>query len=111
MSTTELSPQQATRLMELYRAEGCNDRATALLTNYESIVRMAASKMSRSRPDLYDDLFQVGQMSMLRLFKQFDAAKGIPFEGYAMKSVIGHLKNYLRDKSWYIQVPRRIKEK
>jgi RNA polymerase sigma-B factor len=28
-----------------------------------------------------------------------------------MKSMIGHMKNYLRDKSWYIQVPRRIKEK
>src|ERR1700730_19006871 len=28
-----------------------------------------------------------------------------------MKSLIGHMKNYLRDKSWYIQVPRRTKEK
>jgi RNA polymerase sigma-B factor len=35
---------------------------------------------------------------------------GIPFEAYAMKSIIGHLKNYLRDKSWFIKVPRRIKE-
>jgi RNA polymerase sigma-B factor len=48
---------------------------------------------------------------MLRLFTQYDHAMEVPFEGYAMKSLIGHLKNYLRDKSWYIQVPRRIKEK
>jgi RNA polymerase sigma-B factor len=50
-------------------------------------------------------------MSMLRLFKQFDTEQGEQFEPYMMKSVIGHMKNYLRDKSWYVQVPRRIKEK
>lgn len=97
--------------MQTYRESGCNDAATALLLHYEAIVRMAAGKMSRSRPDLYEDLYQVGQMSMLRLFKQYDPSIGIPFEGYAMKSVIGNLKNYLRDRSWYIQVPRRVKEK
>ncbi|REK71258.1 sigma-70 family RNA polymerase sigma factor [Paenibacillus paeoniae] len=106
-----LTPEQASMLMERYRTQECNDSATQLLHHYESIVRMAAGKLSRSRPDLYEDLFQVGQMSMLRLFRQFDSDKGIPFEGYAMKSIIGHLKNFLRDKSWYIQVPRRIKEK
>lgn len=110
-NSSGLTPQQAAELMDLYRTEGCNDSATELLRHYEPIVRMAAGKMSRSRPDLYEDLFQVGQMSMLRLFKQYNADRAIPFEGYAMKSIIGHLKNYLRDKSWYIQVPRRIKEK
>lgn len=72
---------------------------------------MAASKISRNRPDLYEDLYQVGQMGLLRLLKQYNMELGIPFEPYAMKSMIGHMKNYLRDKSWYIQVPRRIKEK
>jgi RNA polymerase sigma-B factor len=96
---------------KIYKETGCQEAATALLLHYEPIVRMAVGKMSRSRPDLYEDLFQVGQMSMLRLFTQYDHAMEVPFEGYAMKSLIGHLKNYLRDKSWYIQVPRRIKEK
>lgn len=96
---------------KIYKETGCQEAATALLLHYEPIVRMAVGKMSRSRPDLYEDLFQVGQMSMLKLFAQYDHAMEVPFEGYAMKSIIGHLKNYLRDKSWYIQVPRRIKEK
>jgi RNA polymerase sigma-B factor len=50
-------------------------------------------------------------MALIRLLQQYDINLGIPFEPYAMKSMIGHMKNYLRDKSWYIQVPRRIKEK
>lgn len=106
-----LEPQETIKKMAYYQETNCNDTATQLLMHFEPIVKMAATKMSRSRPDLYEDLYQVGQLSMLRLFKQYDSSREIPFEGYAMKSIIGHLKNYLRDKSWYIQVPRRIKEK
>ncbi|MHA6480677.1 sigma-70 family RNA polymerase sigma factor [Paenibacillus sp. strain BS8-2] len=109
--SSELTSQEAMSLLEHYRETGCNDTATSLLSHYEPIVRMAAGKLSRSRPDLYEDMYQVGQMSMLRLFAQYNADREIPFEAYAMKSVVGHLKNYLRDKSWYIQVPRRLKEK
>ncbi|RAV08809.1 sigma-70 family RNA polymerase sigma factor [Paenibacillus contaminans] len=97
--------------MKLYKETDCPEAATALLVYYEPVVRSAAGKMSRNRPDLLEDLYQVGRMSMLKLFKQYDSSMNIPFEGYAMKSLIGHLKNYLRDKSWYIQVPRKIKEK
>lgn len=97
--------------MKIYKETACQETATELLLHYEPIVRMAVGKMSRSRPDLYEDLYQVGQMSLLRLFTQYDSTLETPFEAYAMKSLIGHLKNYLRDKSWYIQVPRRIKEK
>lgn len=94
-----------------YQKHDCQETLVELLRQFESMVKMAAGKMSRNRPDLYDDLTQVGNMSLLRLFKQFDPAYGIPFEAYAMKSLIGHMKNYLRDKAWYVQVPRRIKEK
>ncbi|WP_159888581.1 sigma-70 family RNA polymerase sigma factor [Paenibacillus puerhi] len=94
-----------------YQETGCNDTATILLKQYEPMVKMAAGKMSRNRPDLFEDLYQVGQMSVLKLLKQFDLSVGVQFEAYMMKSVIGHMKNYLRDKSWYVQVPRRIKEK
>lgn len=97
-------------LIAEYQETGCNEVATSLLLQFEPMVKMAAGKMSRNRPDLYEDLYQVGQMSMLRLFKQFDIGQGVQFEAYMMKSIIGHMKNYLRDKSWYVQVPRRVKE-
>lgn len=104
-------PDDAIDMLLEYQKTLCDDLADQLIRYYEPMVKMAANKMSRNRPDLFDDLFQVGQMSLFRLLKQFDAELGMPFEPYAMKSMIGHMKNYLRDKSWYIQVPRRIKEK
>lgn len=106
-----LQPDELLELLKTYQETNCNEVATKLLILYEPIVQMSARKVSRNRPDLYEDLFQVGQMSLLQLFKKFDSTLGHPFEAYAVKSIIGKLKNYLRDKSWYIQVPRRIKEK
>lgn len=107
----DLNPNELMELMKTYQETSCNVAATKLLVLYEPIVKMSARKISRNRPDLYEDLFQVGQMSLLQLFKKFDTSYGRPFEAYAVKSIIGHLKNYLRDKSWYVQVPRQIKEK
>lgn len=104
-------PLLSAELILAYQNDPTNDKATLLIQHYEPMVRMSAGKISRNRPDLYEDLMQVGQIALLRLFKQFDISLGVQFEPYAMKSLIGHMKNYLRDKSWYVQVPRRIKEK
>lgn len=113
--TDQTAPQESfhesTRLIRLYQQTKDNEIATRLIRQYDPMVKMAAGKIARNRPDLYEDLYQVGEMALVRLLQQYDSELGIPFEPYAMKSMIGHMKNYLRDKSWYIQVPRRIKEK
>jgi RNA polymerase sigma-B factor len=111
LNSSSFQQSEMNEYIKQYQQTNSNEIATKLIVYYQPIVKMAAGKMSRNKPDLYEDLFQVGQMSMLRLFQQFDSSMGIPFEAYAMKSIIGHLKNYLRDKSWFIKVPRRIKEK
>jgi RNA polymerase sigma-B factor len=111
LNSSSFQQSEMNDYIQQYQQTNSNEIATKLIMYYQPIVKMAAGKMSRNKPDLYEDLFQVGQMSMLRLFQQFDSSMGIPFEAYAMKSIIGHLKNYLRDKSWFIKVPRRIKEK
>ncbi|MFD3262038.1 sigma-70 family RNA polymerase sigma factor [Paenibacillus lentus] len=105
------SLNESTSLIWKYQQTKDNEIATVLIQKYEPMVKMAAGKIARNRPDLYEDLYQVGQMALIRLLQQYDIELGIPFEPYAMKSMIGHMKNFLRDKSWYIQVPRRIKEK
>lgn len=105
------SKDESINLIWQYQQTKDNEIATVLIQKYEPMVKMAAGKIARNRPDLYEDLYQVGQMALIRLLQQYEIDLGIPFEPYAMKSMIGHMKNFLRDKSWYIQVPRRIKEK
>jgi len=104
-------PDDAMDMLCQYQRSGSAELADELVRRFEPLVQMAAHKISRSRPDLLEDLVQVGRMTLFRLLKLFDPDYGMPFEPYAMKSIIGQMKNFLRDKSWYVQVPRRIKEK
>lgn len=107
----ERLPDGAMEKLIEYRNAPSEEAADELVRCYEPLVAIAANKIARGRPDLKEDLLQVGRMCLFRLLSQYDPDFGIPFEAYAMKSMIGQMKNYLRDKSWYVQVPRRIKEK
>ncbi|NNU83645.1 sigma-70 family RNA polymerase sigma factor [Geobacillus sp. BMUD] len=106
-----LSKSKLDALISAYQRTKTEEAATALLVRFEPLIAAAARKMARSRPDFYEDLFQVGRLSFLRLLDHYDPKQGTSFESYAMKSLIGYMKNYLRDKAWYIQVPRKVKEK
>lgn len=89
------SMNDAVSLIWEYQQTKDNEIATLLIRKYEPMVKMAAGKIARNRPDLYEDLYQVGQMALIRLLQQYDISLGIPFEPYAMKSMIGHMKNFL----------------
>ena len=105
------SPSETDALLSVYRASPSRENAARVIEMCEPMIRMAASRISRNHPDLYEDLHQVGRIALFRLLGRYDAAVGAQFATYALKSMVGHMKNYLRDKSWYVQVPRRIKEK
>ncbi|RXT15454.1 sigma-70 family RNA polymerase sigma factor [Ammoniphilus sp. CFH 90114] len=111
MSSNHSEGEETKEMIQRYQKTQNEEIATQLLLKYDGMIQMAARKLTRSRPDLMEDLFQVGRMSVLRSLNEFDPEQNTIFEAYAMKSLMGHMKNYLRDKSWYIQVPRRIKEK
>lgn len=105
------SPSETDALLSVYRASPSRENAARVIEVCEPMIRMAASRISRNNPDLYEDLHQVGRLALFRLLGRYDATTGAQFETYAMKSMVGHMKNYLRDKSWYVRVPRHIKEK
>jgi len=79
--------------------------------SYKHLVDSAARKLSRSRPEFYDDLFQVGQMSLLQSLERYDQRHGTSFEAYARNGMMGSMMNYLRDKTWTTPMPKWMKEK
>jgi RNA polymerase sigma-B factor len=56
-----------------------------------------------------DDLIQVANLALVRAIRRFDLARG-DFEAYAKATISGEIKNYLRDYSWIIKPPRRLRE-
>lgn len=58
----------------------------------------------------YDDLKQVASYALLRGVERFDPSLGMQFTTYITPTITGEIKNYFRDKSRMIKLPRRLGE-
>lgn len=80
-----------------------------LIHQYKNLVISLSNKFSKSR-DIQEDLFQVGMIGLIAAFRRFDFTLGRSFESFAVPTIVGEIKRYIRDKTWSVHVPRRIKE-
>ncbi len=58
----------------------------------------------------YDDLKQVAALALLRGIDRFDPDLGMQFTTFITPTITGEIKNYFRDKSRVIKLPRRLGE-
>lgn len=82
---------------------------TKLVQHYEPLVQSLSRKFSRGQ-DHDDDLYQVGMIGLLAALRRFDDSFNRSFESFAVPTIVGEIKRFIRDKTWSVHVPRRIKE-
>lgn len=80
-----------------------------LVAHYEGLVHSLARKYSRNNEN-HEDLVQVGMIGLLVAIKRYDKSFDRAFEAFAVPTIIGEIKRFIRDKTWGVHVPRRIKE-
>lgn len=59
---------------------------------------------------VHEDLVQVGMIGLLKAIKRFDKSFNRSFEAYAVPTILGEIKRFIRDQTWSVHVPRRVKE-
>ncbi|MBB5149833.1 RNA polymerase sigma factor SigB [Ureibacillus thermosphaericus] len=112
MSTKSQSLRQEEEVISVilqYQQTGDEELLTSIVLHYENLVESIAKKYSYGK-SLYDDVFQVGMLGLLGAIKRYDPSLGKNFEVFAIPTIIGEIKRFLRDKTWDVHVPRRIKE-
>lgn len=80
-----------------------------LVATYKDLVESIARKYSKNSA-IHEDLVQVGMIGLLAAIDRFDVSMGKSFESFAIPTIIGEIKRFIRDKTWSVHVPRRIKE-
>lgn len=90
--------------------EGTARSRDLLVRRYMHLVRPIAHHLSHNRPDVYDDLLQVGAIGLLRAIERFDPTLGKPFEAYANTLIAGEMRHYLRDQVPLVRPPRELVE-
>ncbi|MDM5230604.1 RNA polymerase sigma factor SigB [Lysinibacillus pakistanensis] len=93
----------------LYQSTEDDEAQTNLVIHYRYLVESIARKYSNGK-SYYDDIVQVGMLGLLGAIRRFDPNVGRSFEAFAVPTIVGEIKRFLRDKTWDVHVPRRIKE-
>ncbi|MGE7674749.1 RNA polymerase sigma factor SigB [Lysinibacillus sp. NPDC094403] len=103
------SKEDILRWIALYQSTEDGEAQTKLVIHYRYLVESIARKYSNGKSH-YDDIAQVGMLGLLGAIRRFNPNVGRSFEAFAVPTIVGEIKRYLRDKTWDVHVPRRIKE-
>lgn len=101
--------QETNDLIKAYQLYQDPDAQEKLVIQYKSLVETIARKYSKGR-SFHEDIVQVGMIGLLGAIRRYDETFGKSFEAFAVPTIIGEIKRFLRDKTWSVHVPRRIKE-
>lgn len=102
-----IGQEEADGLFRKYRATHDIAIRNKLVENYMYIAEILAKKFS-GRGVEYDDLLQVASEAIIVGVEKFDPDLGNRFTTYITPTVTGIIKNYFRDNSRAVRLPRRI---
>lgn len=98
-----------TLINQLRESPGDEAIQERIVLKYENLVHSIAKKYSKNA-SIHEDLVQVGMVGLIAAVNRYDDSFGKSFESFAIPTIIGEIKRYIRDKTWSVHVPRRIKE-
>ena len=70
------------------------------------IAQLVARRFSGRGVD-YDDLYQVAALALFKAVDRYEPGKGVKFVSFVTPTMAGEVKNYFRDRSRTIRLPRR----
>ncbi len=96
-------------LFARYKETGDPAIRNAIVEKYLYIASLLAKKFV-GRGVEYDDLFQVAALALIKGVERFDESKGLQFSTFITPTITGEIKNYFRDHSRLVHLPRKVSE-
>lgn len=101
--------QEIKDLFIKYKETGDPSVRDKIVGKYLYIAQILAKKFV-SRGVEYDDLYQIASLALVKGIDRFDPSLGLEFTTFITPTITGEIKNYFRDKSRLIKVPRRLSQ-
>ena len=80
------------------------------MLSYRPLAHSLARRYAAGRP-ADGDLEQAACEGLVKAIIRFDPARGTPFTTFAVPTILGEVRRFLRDTGWAAHVPRGIKER
>jgi len=104
-----MADERINDLLRQYKESGDISIRNEIAEKYLYIAEILAKKFV-GRGVEYDDLKQVAAFALLRGIDRFDPDLGMQFTTFITPTITGEIKNYFRDKSRMVKLPRRLSE-
>jgi len=96
-------------LLERYHRAGDHAARDELVRRMLPLVRRVAGAYHARGHE--DDLMQVAWLGLIKAIDRYDPSFGTPLRTYAIPTMYGEVRRYLRDHSWAVRVPRPLQER
>ena len=104
-----MADDRVNTLLKQYKETGDVRIRNEIAEKYLYIADIIAKKFV-GRGVEFDDLKQVASLALLRGIERFDPDLGMQFTTFITPTIAGEIKNYFRDKSRMVKLPRRLGE-
>jgi RNA polymerase sigma-B factor len=96
-------------LFERYQERRDPGDREMLVERFLPLARALARRYQRTG-EPFDDLFQVACLGLVKAIDRFDLSRDVAFSSYAVPTILGEIRRYLRDRTWSVHVPRGLQE-
>jgi RNA polymerase sigma-B factor len=95
------------RLWQEYRVSPTPQLREQLVEHYRSLARATVRRLCHFCDE---DLEQVAMVALVKAVDRFDPARDNAFSTYAVPTILGEVRHYLRDQGRLIRYPRALQE-
>jgi RNA polymerase sigma-B factor len=105
----EVRETATSRLLVAYRDRGDTRARERLVQLYLPLV-VTLARRYRSPGAEFDDLLQAGSIGLLNAIDRYDPRRSDEFAAFAVPTVAGEMKRYIRDRGALVRLPRPLHE-
>ena len=108
MSSVAAQHVSETWLLDRYHRHGDRGARERLVARMMPLVRRVAAGYGRPRDQ--EDLVQAASLGLVKAIDRWDPSRARELRTYAVPTMHGEVRRWLRDHSWAIHVPRPLQE-
>jgi RNA polymerase sigma-B factor len=81
-----------------------------IIVAYLGLADRLAERHRGNRSMPLEDLRQTARLGLIKAVDRYEPDRSNPFVPYAVATIVGEMKRYLRDASWRLRIPRSTKD-
>lgn len=105
-----MNDKQLFSMLEGYAATRDPALRDRLVEGYLPLAKAVARKFAGRGVEL-EDLEQVASIALLKALERFEPQRGNQFVTFAVPTITGDLRNYLRDRASLVRMPRDLRQR